>query len=52
MRGFWAGSSFAALLRFAATTVWLAGINAVFTAGEIGHSTALSRISEVFSTVQ
>jgi hypothetical protein len=40
------------LQRAVATTVWLVGMNAVFTAPEIDHSTDLLRISEVFSTLQ
>jgi hypothetical protein len=54
-RGVSIGSEFAAtdqLLRFVAAAVWLAGINAVFTAPEIDHSMGLLRISEVFSTRQ
>jgi hypothetical protein len=54
-RGVWIGPEFATteqLLRFVAAAVWLAGINAVFTAPEIDHSAALLRISEVFSTTE
>jgi hypothetical protein len=54
LKGFEAGSCPAtdSLQRSAATTVWLVGINAVFTAPEIDHSPDLLRSSEVFSTAQ